>query len=155
VHHFAGKMKKIIHSEKLEIFAFDDSTKLDLPYIEKGVSAGFPSPAEDYLEQRIDLNQVLIKNPSSTFYARVRGNSMKGAGVCDGDLVIIDKSLTPHNDSLLVCFIDGEFTLKKVRKVNDDLFLIPENPDFKPIKINPESDFRLWGVVTYTIHRKY
>jgi DNA polymerase V len=141
-------------SEKLEIYAVEASSKVSLPYIEAGVSAGFPSPAEDYTEQRIDLNSILIKNPSSTFYAKVNGNSMKDAGVYDGDIVIIDKSLTPGHDSLLVCFIDGEFTLKKVRKVNDDLFLIPENPDFRPIKISPESDFRLWGVVTYTIHKK-
>lgn len=149
------KNKKIYKSEKLEIFSVDTSVKMELPFIDTGVSAGFPSPAEDYIEQRIDLNGVLIKNPSSTFYAKVKGNSMKGAGVYDGDIVIIDKSLVPSQDSLLVCFLDGEFTLKKVKKVNDDLFLIPENPDFKPIKINPESDFRLWGVVTYTIHKKY
>lgn len=149
------KNKKIYKSKKLEIFSVDTSVKMELPFIDTGVSAGFPSPAEDYIEQRIDLNGVLIKNPSSTFYAKVKGNSMKGAGVYDGDIVIIDKSLVPSQNSLLVCFLDGEFTLKKVKKVNDDLFLIPENPDFKPIKINPESDFRLWGVVTYTIHKKY
>lgn len=149
------KAKRIYKSEKIEIFSADTTVKLELPFIETGVSAGFPSPAEDYLEQRIDLNRELIKNPGSTFYARINGNSMKNAGIYDGDIVVIDKSLTPRHDSLLVCFINGEFTLKKVRRIKNDLYLIPENPDFKPIKIDPESDFRLWGVVTFTIHKNY
>ena len=147
------KVKKIYESQKLEIFYPATDTSLELPLIEAGLSAGFPSPAEDYIEMRLDLNKELIKNPSSTFFGRVNGNSMIEAGIYDGDILIIDKSIEPKNNSVLVCFIDGEFTVKKVSIIKNEMYLIPENKDFSPIKIAPESDFRLWGVVTYSVHK--
>ena len=126
---------------------------IDLPFIEANISAGFPSPAEDYLEARIDLNKELIINKSATFYARVKGESMNLAGISDGDLLIIDKSKTPVSGSIVVCLIDGEFTLKRLEKQGNIFYLMPENPDYKPIKIKPENDVTIWGVVTYTIKK--
>jgi len=128
-------------------------TEIELSLVEASVSAGFPSPADDYLEERLDLNKVLIENPSSTFYARVKGESMALAGISDGDLLVIDKSKTPANRSVVVCLIDGEFTVKRLEKHRGDFFLMPENPDFKPIKIKPENEVKIWGVVTYTIKK--
>ena len=138
---------------KLEFFVPSISEELRLPLVDAFISAGFPSPADDYLEAKLDLNQLLIQNPSSTFFARVRGNSMLDAGIHDGDILIIDKSLEPKQTSVLICFIDGEFTVKKVMRANGDFYLMPQNKEFEPIKVNKNSDFRLWGVVTYCIHK--
>ena len=137
----------------LEFFIPNVSSELKLPLVNAFISAGFPSPADDYLDTKLDLNQLLIQNPSSTFFARVRGNSMEDVGINDGDILIIDKSLEPMHNSVLVCFIDGEFTVKKIRKSNGDLYLMPQSKDFEPIKVDKNSDFRLWGVVTYCIHK--
>ena len=138
---------------QLHFFVPDVGEELNLPLVDAYINAGFPSPAEDYLEGKLDLNKLLIRNHSSTFFARVRGSSMQDVGIHDGDILIIDKSLTPTHNSVLICFIDGEFTVKKIQKVNGDMYLMPENKDFAPIKVNKESDFRLWGVVTYCIHK--
>lgn len=140
-------------NNKLEFFIPDVSQELKLPLVDAFINAGFPSPADDYLDQKLDLNHLLIKNPSSTFFARVRGNSMIDAGIHDGDILIIDKSLEPKQTSVLVCLMDGEFTVKKIMKSNGDFYLMPQNKDFKPIKIEKNSNFRLWGVVTYCIHK--
>lgn len=148
-----ARLKKVYHSKKLELFVSDTSTSLELPLIDAGLTAGFPSPAEDYLEMKLDLNRELITNPASTFFGKVNGNSMIEAGIYDSDILVIDKSLEPKKDSVLVCFIDGEFTVKKVTMINDEMYLMPENKNFKPIKISVESNFKLWGVVTYSIHR--
>ena len=149
------KVKKVYHSKHIEILVPDTSTNLELPFVNIGVQAGFPSPAEDYKEERLDLNKKLITNPSSTFFVRVTGNSMSGDGIYDGDLLIVDKSLSPRNDSILICFIDGEFTLKRVVARKDGFYLLPSNAEFDSILIDPESDFRLWGVVTYSIKKHY
>jgi len=140
-------------NSKLEFFKPSTDTKHNLPLVEATVSAGFPSPADDYLEARLDLNKELITNESATFYARVRGDSMTLAGISDGDLLIIDKSRTPVNGSIVVCLIDGEFTVKRLEKKGTDYFLMPENTDYKPIKIRTENSVTIWGVVTYTIKK--
>ncbi|HNS29293.1 MAG TPA: translesion error-prone DNA polymerase V autoproteolytic subunit [Tenuifilaceae bacterium] len=137
----------------LEFFIPEVDKEVKLPLVDAFISAGFPSPADDYIEGKLDLNRQLIKNPSSTFFARVRGTSMTDVGINDGDILIIDKSLEAKHNSVLVCFIDGEFTVKKVQKTKGELFLIPQSKDFAPIKVSRESDFRLWGVVTYCIHK--
>ncbi len=137
----------------MEFFIPEVDKELKLPLVDAFISAGFPSPADDYIEGKLDLNRQLIKNPSSTFFARVRGTSMTDVGINDGDILIIDKSLEAKHNSVLVCFIDGEFTVKKVQKTKGELFLIPQSKDFAPIKVSRESDFRLWGVVTYCIHK--
>lgn len=124
-----------------------------LPFVESGISAGFPSPADDYLDMSLDLNKELINNPSSTFYGRVKGYSMKDAGILEDDILIIDKSLEPQDGDIAVCFIDGEFTLKQIKIEKKDLYLIPANDNYKPIKITEENQFLIWGVVTYTIKK--
>ena len=116
-----------------------------------GISAGFPSPADDFIELTIDLNKEFIKNRDSTFFAKVKGHSMKNAGINDGDLLIIDKSLAPQNNKIAVCQIDGEFTVKRIKIEENIVWLIAENEDYKPIKVTPENDFMIWGIVTNSI----
>lgn len=139
----------------LEFFKPSVKTRIELPLVEATISAGFPSPADDYSEARLDLNKELISNESATFYARVRGDSMTLAGISDGDLLIIDKSKTPVNGSIVVCLIDGEFTVKRLSKLENQFYLMPENDKYKAIKIKPENDVAIWGVVTYTIKKHY
>lgn len=137
----------------LEIYSPDLSRNLDLPFVNQGISAGFPSPADDFLDIKIDLNREFIKNPNATFYARVRGSSMIGAGLNSGDLLIIDRSLEPENKKIAVCFIDGEFTVKRIKKEKDNIWLMPENKDYPPIKVDESNDFVIWGVVTTVIKK--
>ena len=120
------------------------------------IKAGFPSPAQDYVENGIDLNRELVKNPSSTFFGRARGNSMEGAGIFDGDLLIIDKSLEPREGAIAVCFIDGEFTLKRIHFEKHDglvtaIWLQPENEEFSPIKVTRDNQFIIWGIVVHSV----
>lgn len=131
------------------------NSKLVLPNVGTQIVAGFPSPAEDYLEAMLDLNQALIKNPSATFYGRVKGSSMKNAGVDPGDLLVIDKSLSYRNNALAVCFLNGEFTLKRIKIERDTLLLMPANPDYQPIVVKKDADFAVWGIVTYIIKKAY
>jgi DNA polymerase V len=138
---------------KLKFINPATNLSIQLPLVEATVSAGFPSPADDYSESRLDLNKELISNKSATFYARVRGDSMTLAGISDGDLLIIDKSKTPVNGSVVVCLIDGEFTVKRLQKAGNQYYLMPENKNYQPIKIKPENDVAIWGVVTYTIKK--
>ncbi len=137
---------------KLKILNQADSEDFQ-PIIDGHVAAGFPSPAGDYIDNSLNLKELLVRNESSTFFVQVVGNSMIDANIYDGDVLVVDKSLSPCDKSILVCFIDGEFTVKRVSKVGKDFFLIPANPEFKPIKIEKSSDFRLWGVVTFVIHK--
>ncbi len=118
-----------------------------------GISAGFPSPADDYMEAGIDLNRELIRNPGATFFGRVKGFSMQDAGISDGDVLVIDKSLEPRNGAVAVCFLDGEFTVKRIRLEKGELFLVPENKEFQPIRITAGNDFMVWGIVTYVIKK--
>ena len=120
------------------------------------IKAGFPSPAQDYVENGIDLNRELVKNPSSTFFGRARGTSMEGAGIFDGDLLIIDKSLEPREGAIAVCFIDGEFTLKRIHFEKHDgqvtaIWLQPENEEFSPIKVTQDNQFIIWGIVVHSV----
>ena len=120
------------------------------------IKAGFPSPAQDYVENGIDLNRELVKNPSSTFFGRARGSSMEGAGIFDGDLLVIDKSLEPYEGAVAVCFIDGEFTLKRIHFERDGVqvvavWLQPENDSYSPIKVTAENQFIIWGIVTHSV----
>ena len=121
--------------------------------IEQGISAGFPSPADDFKEIRISLDKELVKNQESTFYARVSGDSMLGAGIDDGDLLVIDKSLSPENGKIAVCFIDGDFTVKRIVKEKDKLYLKAENKKYKSIELSEESELIVWGIVEYVIKK--
>ena len=123
--------------------------------VQERVSAGFPSPADDFKEVRISLDRELIKNKESTFFARISGDSMKGAGIEDGDLVVIDRSINPGNNKVVICFIDGEFTVKRVIREKNKLYLKPENNKYKEIEINDENQFSIWGVVTFVIKTIY
>ncbi|HBF35958.1 MAG TPA: peptidase S24 [Firmicutes bacterium] len=140
---------------EIEIYSADRSTKLSLENAGPQISAGFPSPAEDYLEAALDLNKDLIRNPSATFYGRVKGLSMKDAGVDNGDLLIIDKSLDYRRDALAVCFINGEFTLKKIVTKGKQITLMPANKDYQPIEVPADANFMIWGIVTYIIKKVY
>ena len=118
---------------------------------EEGISAGFPSPADDFKEVRISLDRELVKNKEATFYARVSGDSMIGAGLEDGDLLIIDRSLNPENRKIAVCLVDGEFTVKRIKKIKKTFYLIPENKKYSPIEITEENELTIWGIVVYVI----
>lgn len=123
------------------------------PLAHSGISAGFPSPADDFKELRISIDQEVVKNEEATFYARVAGESMQGAGLDDGDLLVIDRSKEPENNAIAVCFIDGEFTVKRLKVEKDCIYLMPENPNYKPIKVTEESQLQIWGVVTYVVKK--
>lgn len=138
-------------SSSIEIYSALSETLLELPVISGGISAGFPSPAMDFIDLTIDMNKYLIKHPSSTFYGRVKGVSMKNVGIYDGDLLVIDKSITPTNNKIAVCFLDGEFTVKRIKIENDCIWLVPENETYQPIKVTEENDFIIWGIVTHVI----
>ncbi len=146
-------LNKITESEELEFYTAETTSDLKIPLIESQVSAGFPSPADDYMDLPIDLNEFLIKHPSATFYVRVKGDSMEGAGIRNGDLLIVDRAEEPRNKSIVLGIINGEFTVKRIMKKSGDLFLIPDNPDYKPIKIDDNMEFQVWGVVTYVVHK--
>lgn len=141
-------MKKTIKIHKIDI-----SSSLPLQFADEGIKAGFPSPAQDYMELAIDLNKELIKHPASTFYGRVIGDSMRGEGIEEGDILVIDKSLEPMDNDLAVCFIDGEFTVKRVRLETDAAWLVPSNQNYPLIKVTKDNDFMIWGIVTYTIKK--
>ena len=145
------KLFKLHHTTNLEIYTADTSTSIHLPFVESGISAGFPSPADDFLDASIDLNKEFVKNPSTTFYGRVRGDSMINAGLNEGDLLIIDKSLEPIDNKIAVCFIDGEFTVKRIKIEKDIVWLVAENEKYKPIKVTADNDFVIWGIVTTVI----
>jgi len=122
-----------------------------LPYYEAGIKAGFPSPAADFDGTKISLDELVIKNKTTTFYAKASGNSMINAGISDGDILVIDKSLEPHNGKIAVCFIDGEFTVKRIKKEIDCIYLIAENPAYEPIKVTIDNEFIIWGIVTHVV----
>ncbi len=119
--------------------------------VEEGISAGFPSPADDFREVRISLDKELVKNQESTFYAKVNGDSMENAGISDGDLLVIDKSIEPENNKIVICFIDGEFTVKRIIKRRNKIYLKPENKKYKKTEVKDENELIIWGVVTYVI----
>lgn len=140
-------------NESLVIHSIDTSLEVSLPFADGGVKAGFPSPAQDYMEGVIDLNKELIKHPASTFIARVVGDSMIDARVHDGDLLVIDKSLSPENGKMAVCYIDGEFTLKFINIEKDIVWLVPANNEFEPIKVTEGQELIIWGIVQYIISK--
>jgi DNA polymerase V len=138
---------------KINFFLPDFDNQLELPYISSGIKAGFPSPAADFDESKISLDNVLVKNREATFYAKASGSSMIGAGINDGDILVIDRSIEPQNNKVAVCFIDGEFTIKRIQVEKDCIYLMPENPKFNPIKVTNENELIIWGIVTYVIKK--
>jgi DNA polymerase V len=145
------KLKKIQTITTLEFYFPDHGTKMKLPFLDVGISAGFPSPADDFIELSIDLNKHLIKHKDTTFFAKVKGHSMKNAGIYDGDLLIIDKSLEPQDGKIAICQIDGEFTVKRIKIEENLIWLVAENENYKPIKVTPENELMIWGIVIHSI----
>ena len=139
--------------QALEFFSPKISNNGGAIFIDTGISAGFPSPADDFKETRISLDEELIVNKEATFFARVSGQSMIGAGLDDNDLLVIDRSLNPENNKIAVCFLDGEFTVKRLKVSNGEVWLQPENPDYPIIKITEENNFIIWGIVTNVIKK--
>lgn len=128
-------------------------TELSLPLFSTSIPAGFPSPADDYVERHLDLNEFMVQHPSATFFVRVEGESMRDAGILSGDMLVVDRSLTPSHGKIVVAVVDGEFTVKRMLLKEGHVYLAPENTAYSPMKINPDSQFQVWGVVTYVIHK--
>ena len=147
------RLTRIHAGPVLDFFTPDFTTQLDLPLAGTAIAAGFPSPAEEYLDLALDLNKELIKHPAATFYAKVKGDSMVDAGIQDGDLLVIDKALEPKEGAIAVCYLDGEFTVKRLAVQEEGVYLMPANAEFKPIKISEENAFLVWGIVAYVIHK--
>ena len=147
------RLTRIHAGPVLDFFTPDFTTQLDLPLAGTAIAAGFPSPAEEYLDLALDLNKELIKHPAATFYARVKGDSMVDAGIQDGDLLVIDKALEPKEGAIAVCYLDGEFTVKRLAVQEEGVYLMPANAEFKPIRITEENNFLVWGLVAYVIHK--
>jgi DNA polymerase V len=141
----------------IDLYQIDSSTATLIPFVSDKLVCGFPSPATDYLDLSIDLNRELITNPNATFCGRVKGNSMIDAGIEEGDVLIIDRSKELTDNSIAVCFLDGEFTVKRVKvyKSKKEIHLMPSNKNFKPIIVTPDNEFTIWGIVVYTIKKNY
>jgi DNA polymerase V len=143
----------MLAQHKLSFFIPNTESNLEMPYISSGIKAGFPSPAADFDGSRISIDQIVVKNATATFYAKANGSSMIGAGIDDGDILVIDKSIEPQDGKIAVCFIDGEFTVKRIKVQENSLLLLPENSLFEPIEVTQENDFIIWGIVTYVVKK--
>ena len=137
----------------ITFFNPDFESPICIPMVAAHIPAGFPSPAEDFLDTTIDLNQELTKNPLATFFVKVTGNSMIGAGINDSDVLVADRSLEPADGRIAICLIDGEFTVKRIKLDRECLYLMPENEAFQPIKVTESNQFTIWAIVTYVIKR--
>lgn len=145
-------MFKHLQTRVSEIFRFANITTFKLPLYISKVSAGFPSPADDFIDKKLDLNEFLIEHPVATFFVRASGNSMIGAGIHSGDILIVDRALEAGDNKIVIAILNGDLTVKRIRKQNDKLFLVADNPQYRPIEITEEHQFEVWGVVTYVIH---
>jgi DNA polymerase V len=124
-----------------------------MPLFFSSIKAGFLSPADDFIDKQLDLNEYLVKNPAATFFVKVSGDSMIDAGIFTDDILIIDRSIEPDDKKIIIAIVDGEFTVKRFCKKGSQIYLIPENKNYKPIKITQDMDFQVWGVVTNVIHK--
>jgi len=138
---------------KLKIFQASPDTKLPLPLFSSQVKAGFPSPAEDHIEAKLDLNRLMIEHPAATFFLRVEGESMENANIHPGDILVVDRALQAQSGQIIVAVLNGEFTVKRLKAKENRLYLLPENPNFPSLEITQEADFQIWGVVTFIIHK--
>lgn len=136
----------------IETYELDQSTRLELPFFSSSVPAGFPSPADDYVDQKLDLND-LVRHPSDTFIVKVEGDSMINAGIHSGDLLLVDRAQEATNNKVVVAYLNGELTVKRLKIIENKVFLMPENPLYTPIEITPSMSFEIRGVVTFVIHQ--
>ena len=137
----------------VEVYIAKAASSLPLPIFLANVQAGFPSPAEDYLDKTLDLNELLIAHPAATFFVRVSGDSMQNAGIFSGDVLVVDRSLEPADNKIIVAIVNSEFTVKRLKVHEGRISLVPENPAYPILEMKEESDFQVWGVVTYVIHK--
>ncbi len=147
------KKDKIKNSLSFDFYSPEFKSKQELELYSNQIPAGFPSPADDFLEKRLDLNDYLIKNKTATFLIKVRGNSMIKAGIFNEDILIIDRSVEPVEGKIILGILNGEFTVKRIVMNGKQLLLMPENDEFEPIVVTEEMDFQIWGVVTFAIHK--
>ena len=138
--------------KNLDLFQPIQKKQILTPVFLDSVSAGFPSPATDYMENKLDLNEYLIKRPAATFIVKAKGLSMTDAGILSGDLLIVDRSITPKSKDIVIASIFGDLTVKKIRKKENSLFLLSANSDYPSIQVKEEMECSIWGVVTYIIH---
>lgn len=131
----------------------ETASKLKLPLFLTGVQAGFPSPADDFIDKRLDLNEHLVQHPAATFFVRVAGDSMQGAGIHDGDLVVVDRALEATAGRVVMAALGGELTIKRLERRGERLVLAPANPDYPSFDVTAREDFEVWGVVTHVIHK--
>ena len=131
----------------------DHSSRESLPLYLSPVAAGFPSPAEDYLDRKLDLHEHLVRNHAATFFLRVSGDSMIQAGILDGDLLVVDRSITPGNGSVVIAAVEGELTVKYLTQKDGRVLLVPANDEYPALDISEQEDAVIWGVVTYAIHK--
>ena len=146
-------MQKVYGTTHLDLYTLDVSTEIELPLVSDSIPAGIPAPVDNFIEDTLDLNKQLILHPSATFLAKAKGTSMQDAGIYEGDIMIVDKAVEPGNNCIAVCTIDSEFTVKRINKIGEKLFLMPANKAFKPIEISEYANFIIWGIVTYVIHK--
>ncbi|MDX2129586.1 MAG: translesion error-prone DNA polymerase V autoproteolytic subunit [Chloroherpetonaceae bacterium] len=149
------KMKSPIEQPMrvVEFLNYNSDEKVEIPLYEARISAGFPSPAYDGVDTKLDLNDLLIRNRTATFFIRVEGESMKEAGIENGDILIVDRSMPAMDGNIVIAVVNNEFLVKRYRKISGKHFLVPENPDYAPIEITPEMEADIWGVVTASIHQ--
>lgn len=146
-------MKKLNSKGVFTFYSLEETEALLLPYVDGGVKAGFPSPAADFTGEQIDLNQHLVKNKTATYCVKVKGNSMTNAGINDGDVLVVDKSVEPQDGKIAICSIDGEFTIKRIKIEKERILLLPANTDFNPIEVTPENELIVFGIVMYIIKK--
>lgn len=132
---------------------FEARTKLLIPLVSAKVQAGFPSPADDHMEKSLDLNEHLVRNPASTFFVRVQGDSMRDASILSGDILVVDRSVVPTDNQIVIAMLDGDFTVKRLRRRNGHVILEAENNSFSPIEVSENQELTVWGVVTFVIHQ--
>ena len=135
------------------IYRFEKKKTVVRPLFLSGVSSGFPSPADDYIDRQLDLNEYLIANPAATFFVRVAGDSMIGVGINDDDILIVDRSVEPVSGKIVIAVLDGELTVKKLVKTEESCRLVSENPNYPDILIKKGMELEIWGVVTSAIHK--
>jgi len=136
-----------------DIYRSEISKPVLIPIVGMQIPAGFPSPADDFIEGKLDLNTMVIKNPTATFYMRVQGDSMMDANIHDGDMIVVDRSIEPTHGKIVIAVIDGEFTVKRLYRKDGVIKLIPENPDYQEIVIHQEQELTVWGVVSFVVHK--
>lgn len=136
-----------------KIYSRTPGTAIEHPLFTVSVSAGFPSPADDHVDRKLDLNDYLIQHPSATFFVRVSGDSMTGAGIHNGDLLVVDRAVEAKDGSIVVAVLNGEFTVKRLKRQKDAVLLLPENSNYKPIAVSSDMGFEVWGVVTGLVRK--